>query len=209
MKHFTICFIFIVFFTLAKAQRNPVCLFGYASNVYKGDFKSKQGYGNSFFLSLNLNQKKKVSGNLSARIGSFSAQELHSKFSNEVVNYVKTNYLSVNYGLNISLYNYKKCFFVKCTPGIGFMRYAPKTFEGEKLINKSNTRKKNESYSNITLVLPIKFSIEYITKYKVVYEFTTGYLNPRTDYLDNVSELGVSNKKDNLFFMGLAVGVDL
>jgi hypothetical protein len=205
-------FIGFVFTSLslnAQSDKQRALTLGYAPNVYKGDFESEQNWGNSFNIGLNLNKGKFLTGEFQLRIGSVTAQTLSNDFSSEVVKYVKTNYLGINYGLSFRVLNIKDKFQMKLTPGFGLMRFDPKSLSDEKLSSKNSTRQKGEAYGNTALMLPFKCTLEYYTKYKVSYTLSTGYLNTFTDYLDNVSKLGVSDKKDNIFFLGLGIGVDL
>ena len=202
-------FAFVTLSLNAQSDKQRALTFGYAPNVYKGDFESEQTWGNSFNLGLNLNKGKFLTGEFQLRIGSVTAQTLSNDFSSEVVNYVKTNYLGINYGLSFRVLNIKDKFQMKLTPGFGLMRFDPKSLSGEKLSAKNSTRQKGEVYGSTALMLPLKCTLEYYTKYKVSYTLSTGYLNTFTDYLDNVSKIGVSDKKDNIFFLGLGISIDL
>ncbi len=87
------------------------------------------------------------------------------------------------------------------------MRFSPNDEQGNSLFDQSTTRFINEDYNLISPYFPLSIGLNYFWKHKYSLGFQTGYVNNTSDYIDNISILGRSEKKDNLFYMRLAVGL--
>jgi len=172
---------------------------GYSANTYKGDFSGYGKYRNALSLGVVLNRDKKISGELAVRLGAVAAESL--EFNIPVTSFVKTNYFSLNYGLNIRLLKLKEKLSFHFVPGFGIIRFNPKDFDGNELLEFTDTRGEGEEFSNISIVLPLKLQTRYQLTHKMGLMFETGFLNTRTDYLDNISTLANPDDKDNIFFM--------
>lgn len=177
--------------------------FGYSANSYSGDLSGYGRFNNAFNAGVSLNQNRKLSGELNVRIGTIIGESL--EVISPVERYVQSTYFSLNYGVNVRLLNWKNKFKINIIPGIGLMRFTPKDFEKNELANQNDSRKRGEEYSNITLILPLKFQFHYEITPLVAISYDLGFLNSRTDYLDNLSELADPSDKDNVMLMNFNV----
>jgi hypothetical protein len=191
--------------TFAFAQKQKILHVGLLANSYKGDFASYQSWSNAVDLGLSLNKDKFLTGEFSLKIGRVTAQNL--VFESPIANYVQTNFLSFNYGLKARIFSYKDKLKVSFTPGLGLVRFNPMNDKKESLSSLSSSRKKGEEFSNVSVLFPLKLELEYFSKYGISYTLQSGFLNTRTDYLDNISQLANAENKDNIFFLGLGIGI--
>lgn len=93
--------------------------------------------------------------------------------------------------------------------GLGLIRYEPKDENNEPLQKKFDTRASNETYNNVSLMLPTQAGINYILKNGYGVGLQAGWLNPQTDYIDNISQWGNRQKNDNTFLVRFAFMVPL
>lgn len=198
--------VFIISSFSFYGQKEKTIYGGLSTTSYKGDFSSYLTWNNAVDIGLVLNQNKKVRGEFQLRTGSITAQSL--SFSSPIKSYVKTSFFVLNYGLNIKFIDIKDKFSCSFVPGFGVFRFNPKDIDNNNLNDQGNTRSKNESYNSMTIATPLKLNIGYKTDYKVRYNLSLGYINPMTDYLDNISMLADSKNKDNIFFLGFEIGFD-
>ncbi|MCX2743680.1 hypothetical protein OO013_07380 [Mangrovivirga sp. M17] len=84
--------------------------------------------------------------------------------------------------------------------GIGIIRFDPEDADGNRLLDIPQTRNQNETYGNISAVIPLTFTIQYYPYDYLGITAAAGFLNPTTDYLDNISERGTENLTDNILF---------
>lgn len=188
---------------LSAQDKTRAFFFGYSANSYSGDLSGYGKFNNALNTGLSLNQNKKLSGELNLRIGSISGESLSVR--SPIESYVRSRYVSVNFGATIRLINWKDRFKLHLTPGVGLMRFTPRDFENNQLADKNDSRKRGEEYSNIALVLPLKLQVQYEVTPLVAVSYDVGFLNPRTDYLDNLSELADPGNKDNVLLMNFNV----
>ena len=199
-----ILLIFVIFSLNAFSQEKIIDAFvGYSANSYKGDFSTYGKYRNALNLGLVLNRNKTLGGELNLRIGTIVAES--NDFSSPIVPFVKTNYFSLNYGLNIRFLTIKDKLSFHFVPGFGIIRFSSTDFDGNKLESLNDTRDKGEEISPIAVVLPMKLQFRYRLTDKVGLFFESGFLNTRTDYLDNISQLSNSSTKDNIIFLNFNV----
>jgi hypothetical protein len=107
--------------------------------------------------------------------------------------------------LYVRLISLKEKFSFSFVPSIGLMRFNPKDQNQNTLIDDSKTRAKNEEFRNIAISLPLAIQLQYKSNYRVNYTFNLGFLNPQTDYLDNLSQLANPTDKDNVLYYGLGL----
>jgi hypothetical protein len=176
---------------------------GISANAYKGDLSgSYQKWTPAFHAGLKLNFKKRLNSHINLAIGSVSGENLDYPVSTEISPaptpniYFKTSFVAVNYDLQIHLLKYKG-FMVYVSQGIGLIRYEPKDAENNKLLDNFSTRASNESYSNVSAVLPTQMGVNYILSNGYGIGFQAGWLNLQNDYIDNISLWGTRQKKDN------------
>lgn len=176
---------------------------GYSVNAYKGDFSGYSKARNAFHLSVILNREKRVSGELNFRVGGLAAETIH--YNEPIATFVKTNYFSLNYGLNIRAVSIKKHTTIHLVPGLGIIRFTPKDFAGNSLADLSSTRSSGEEFSNVALILPIKLQVRHRFSHRMGATLEAGFLNTRTDYLDNISQLSDPARMDNVLFLNFGL----
>jgi hypothetical protein len=188
---------------------------GISANAYKGDLSaSYQKWTPAFHAGLKLNFKKRFNSHINLAIGSVSGENLNYAVPSEVTpaptpnTYFKTNFVTVNYDLQLHLLKYKGL-MVYISQGIGLIRYEPKDAQNNKLLDNFSSRASNESYSNVSAVLPTQAGIQYILKNGYGIGFQAGWLNLQNDYIDNISLWGSRQKKDNALLYRFAFMVPL
>jgi hypothetical protein len=188
---------------------------GISANAYKGDLSADyQKWTPAFHAGLKLNFKKRFNSHINLAIGSVSGENLNYAVPGEVTpaptpnTYFKTNFVTVNYDLQVHLLKYKGL-MVYISQGIGLIRYEPKDAQNNKLLDNFSTRASNESYSNVSAVLPTQAGVQYILKNGYGIGFQAGWLNLQNDYIDNISLWGSRQKKDNALLYRFAFMVPL
>ncbi|MCR6638832.1 MAG: hypothetical protein NVV82_07550 [Sporocytophaga sp.] len=122
--------------------------------------------------------------------------------------YFKTTLIGINYDLQLNLIKRKwGCFFI--SQGIGLMRFTPKDQHNDKLQTKLSTRAKGEDYNNVTFVFPTKAGVMFFLPSWYAIGLQAGYLNPTSDYLDNISNWGIKKKKDNILTIKISVFIPI
>jgi hypothetical protein len=187
------------------SQSKKIFGLSYYSASSISDLSEYKNWNSGLAVGLTFDKDKRLTSELETRIGTLVLQ--NTSTLSPVVAYVKTNYFSFNYNLKIKVLELGDKFSFSLVPGFGIMRYNPKDEQKNALSGQKNTRAKDEQYGNVTLILPVRFQFEYLSKHRLSYRLSTGFLNTRTDYLDNLSKLSNSKNKDNVFFMSLGVGV--
>jgi len=174
------------------------------TNSYKGDLShSYSQWANGIQVGLLFNKKKIINGHLNLFIGTAIAQNPNYFFDNGANpqptpnNFAKIQMIALNYDLHINLYK-KHNLIVYFYQGIGLMRFNPKDADNNNLANQISTRAPNESYSNTTVMLPTGIGALYVFKPGIGVGFQGGWLNTRTDYLDNISQWGDMKHLDNI-----------
>ncbi len=188
---------------------------GVSANAYKGDLSgSYQKWSSAFHAGLKLNFKKRLNSHLNIGIGTLTGENLNYKVATEISpeptpnTFFKTSFVTVNYDLQVHLLKYKGL-MVYLSQGFGIIRYEPKDVENNKLLNNFSTRASNESYSNVSVVLPTQAGVNYIFNNGYGVGLQAGWLNSQTDYLDNISQWGNKAKKDNALLFRFAFMVPL
>jgi hypothetical protein len=188
---------------------------GVSANAYRGDLGTKNSkWSSAFQAGLKLNFKKRFNSHFNLAIGSITGQNPEYEFeSTEGITatpnlFFKTNFIAVNYDLQIHLLKYKGI-MVYVSQGIGLIRYEPKDAENQSLGDKFDSRVANETYGNVSLLLPTQAGVNYIFNNGYGVGIQTGWLNPQTDYLDNISQWGNRKKKDNALWVRFVFMVPL
>lgn len=188
---------------------------GISANAYKGDLSaSYQKWAPAFQAGLKLNFKKRLNSHINLGIGSVSGENLTYSVISETGStptpntFFKTNFISVNYDLQVHLLKYKGL-MVYLSQGLGIIRYEPKDAQNNKLLADFSTRAGNELYSNVSAVLPTQVGINYILTNGYGIGFQAGWLNLQNDYIDNISLWGTRQKKDNVLMYRFAFMVPL
>jgi hypothetical protein len=190
---------------------------GLTAVSYKGDLNSAyEKWGAAGQISVRFNKKSKVNGKLTIMSGYVTGQNKEYIFLDTDGNmttpnqFFKTNFTTVNYDLILNLYN-KKGLNVYLSQGMGIFRFKPKDENNQPLVNNLNTRDNGEAYPAITFFLPTQLGVIYTLKEKSGFGIQAGFLNPQTDYMDNISNWGKRKKKDNIlqyrFFISFPVAI--
>ena len=179
---------------------------------YRGDLgQGFDKWGNGIGISIKFNKKKKFNSEFETYFGSIYGQDPTLepiqdptiKTVSEItpVKYFKTTIFSFNYQLN---YNFIKTkhWILSISQGLGLMKYTVRNESDEDLFDKISTRTKGESYNSISLILPTTLSTTYLFNNNYGINFNLGYINPNTDYLDNISKIGKRKGNDQILKIG-------
>ncbi|MFN6944905.1 MAG: hypothetical protein ACK4ND_08135 [Cytophagaceae bacterium] len=175
---------------------------GYSANSYRGDLNPNfHQWTSAFHLGLKLNYKERLNGHVNFMAGSVVGQNHDFSFTDSrdprPVNYFRTSILSLNYDLQFHIIKTPR-FMLYLSQGIGAFRFIPRNEEGEDLSLKTNTRARNEEYANIALFFPSNIGAIYLFPNHFGAGFQIGFMNPTTDYIDNLSQLSNNQRKDNV-----------
>ncbi|MBX2843935.1 MAG: hypothetical protein KTR26_19340 [Flammeovirgaceae bacterium] len=207
--------IFLILSTLTASQafgqknkmyyREPKVLldFGFSANAYKGDLNNSYSKWNGFVhLGVKLNRKKRLNSQFEVSFGNLKGQNIflngNENNTQKANRFFSTDIFSLNYNLYINIIK-KENFSVYLSQGVGFMKFLPKDEEGNDLIQEIETRAQNEDYNTNAFQLPSNLGVIYIFKPGFGLGYQMGLVNPLTDYLDNISQLGENSGNDNIF----------
>jgi hypothetical protein len=168
---------------------------------YKGDLsRGYEKWTSAFNLGLKRNNKKTWNGHFNLMVGSVTGQNINYTFESSATpnNFFKATLVSLNYDLQYNIIK-KDNFILYVSQGIGLMRFITRDEDNNDFADQFSTRAKNETYNNITLILPHHIGIIYLFKNNYGAGFQLGRLTPTTDYLDNISQLSSYKKPDNIF----------
>ncbi|MGM0580461.1 MAG: hypothetical protein ACQETL_07265 [Bacteroidota bacterium] len=122
----------------------------------------------------------------------------------QINDFARTSYQSLH--VEPSLHLIKKLnYSVYLSQGFGFMRFAVFDRDNNNLANQLDSRSQGEDYSNFTVLLPTTLNAYYFLPNDFGLHLKTGWLNPQTDYLDNISTFGNPDNNDNLFIIQLSI----
>jgi hypothetical protein len=133
-------------------------------------------------------------------IGSLSGQQvggIPTSGSPQPNTFFKTSTVSLHYDLRYNFFRKEK-WKVYASLGFGLLRFNPKDESDNNLQDFQNTRAENETYGNIVAVIPLQLGAMYFLNNGFGTNFQFGFLNPTTDYLDNISDLGEETGGDNV-----------
>ena len=167
---------------------------------YKGELSQYSHWNMAWQVGLVLARKKRLNGEFSFLIGSFSGQQKTATNDNSTKTpntYFNTSFFSGSYHLHLNLIA-KPTFKLYVSQGFGILNFSPKNANGEKLIDKAETRPFNESYSTTSIIFSTQIGAHYSLKNNFHIGAKITWLNTFTDYLDNISEWGNTADRDNL-----------
>jgi hypothetical protein len=177
---------------------------GLSANAYRGDLVNRYAHWNSALqVGLKLNFKKRINSHLNLGLGSVSGQNMEYTFGGETGRvsspntYFSTSFVALNYDLQLHLLKYRG-WMVYLSQGFGLIRFTPKDADKQSLLMNFASRAGDETYSNIAVLLPTQAGINYVFPNGYGIGVQAGWLNPQTDYLDNISRWGNREKRDNL-----------
>jgi hypothetical protein len=122
----------------------------------------------------------------------------------QINDFAKTNYQSLHVEPSIHLIK-KTNYSVYLSQGFGFLRFTVFDRDNNNLANNLNSRDQAEDYSNFTVLLPTTLNAFYFLPNDFGFHLRTGWLNPQTDYLDNISNFGNPENNDNLFILQFSI----
>ncbi|MEP2024895.1 MAG: hypothetical protein ABJH98_14145 [Reichenbachiella sp.] len=177
---------------------------GIGPAFYSGDLGSAYSSGSLLFnFGLKLNKDKKLNGNIKVAIGSISGQELdYTTTDNTGITatpntYFKTSFFGLNYEAQYN-FVHREQLKVYISQGIGLFRFNPKDQYDNDLIDQPDTRPIGESYRNMIIQLPTQLGAKYYLPNDFAFGIQFGFINPITDYLDNLGIWGNKNGNDNI-----------
>jgi hypothetical protein len=122
----------------------------------------------------------------------------------QINDFARTNYQSLH--VEPSFHFIKKSnYSIYISQGFGFMRFAVFGEDSRNLANQLDSRSQGEDYSNFAVLLPTSLNAYYFLPNDFGAHLRTGFLNPQTDYLDNISTFGNPENNDNLFILQLSI----
>jgi hypothetical protein len=199
------------------AQEHPTRFIeaGISPSSYKGDLNNTyQQWTAIYNAGLKLYAKKRLNGSFNFFAGRIMGQNGRYEFNPNLNpsptpnTYFKTTLIGLNYDLQLNLLKKKwGCLYI--SQGIGLMRFSPKDQNNNKLQDKLSTRAKGEDYNTISFVFPTRIGCMFFLPSWYAIGLQAGFLNPTSDYLDNISEWGVKKKKDNILSVKLSVFIPL
>lgn len=122
----------------------------------------------------------------------------------QINDFARTNYQALHVEPSIHLIK-KPNYSIYLAQGFGFMRFAVYDRDNVNLADQLDSRSSGEDYANFTVLLPTTFNAYYFLPNDFGFQLRTGWLNPQTDYLDNISEFGNPDNNDNLFILQLSI----
>jgi hypothetical protein len=207
---------YLIFTAAACAQQKSPTLYatvGFGGTSYRGDLVNKfESWGGTFHAGLTFNKKKRVNGYIHLMVGGVRGNNDSYVFNSTETatpnTYFKTSLISIGYELRINILK-RESFRLYVSPGFALLRYDPKDEYKQSYANQFSTRAKGETYSNVSLMLPIKIGGSYYLTNGYGIGLDAGFLNPLTDYIDNISQWGNKSKKDNLLQLNLLLYIPI
>lgn len=122
----------------------------------------------------------------------------------QINDFARTNFQSLHVESSFHILK-KQNYSIYLSQGFGFMRFTVYDRNNNNLANQLDSRSQGEDYSNFTVLLPTTFNAYYFLPNDFGVHLRTGFLNPQTDYLDNISNFGNPENNDNLFILQLSI----
>ena len=207
-------FLLLLFFQEGKAQQPAAMGYGgFSINQYLGDLNTPNTkYTGSLALGLQLNHKKRFNGSFGISYGKVTGQNSMYDFEgNDQASpnlFFSSSIFTLNYDLHWNILKKEKYIFY-LSQGFGILIYKPLDGMDRNLLDRFETRAPNETYSNTSVMLPSNLGFIYFLPNHWALGLQAGYLNPLTDYLDNISQWGNKKGNDNVLKFRLAVYVPL
>lgn len=192
---------------------SSLLLLGISPVAYKGDLVSHYDkFGIAFNVGIRFNKKKRTNGELEVIAGFTTAQNSDYSFNGDKdatpSEFAITNFAGASYNLNFNLIS-KENFKLYLSQGLGLMRFSPRDENYDRLNSQLSTRAVGEDFSNITTYFPTRLGFLYLLPGGYGAGFQMSWLNPSTDYLDNISQWGNIEKSDKLLSYRFAIFVPL
>lgn len=201
--------------TSLQAQNQPDSFIfgGFSMNQYLGDLQSPYAkYTGAFSLGVQLNRNKRLNGSIELSYGHITGQNSDYAFAGDEQaspnRFFSSTIFSAHYNLHLNILKRER-FTLYLSQGLGLLRYMPADDLGRPLQDRYQTRAANENYGNSSIMLPTNAGMIYLLPNQWGLGLQAGYLNPLTDYLDNIGEWGNKSGNDNILRLRFAVYVPL
>lgn len=122
----------------------------------------------------------------------------------KINDFARTNYQSVHVEPSFHLLK-KSNYSIYLSQGFGFMRFEVYDRDNNNLANQLDSRAQGEEYPNFAVLLPTTLNAYYFLPNDFGFHLRTGWLNPQTDYLDNISIFGNADNNDNIFILQFSI----
>ncbi|MGD1840227.1 MAG: hypothetical protein ACFB0B_04925 [Thermonemataceae bacterium] len=184
---------------------------GISANAYKGDLSDTYTlWSSAFQLGLKFNKKKRFNSHFSLAIGNVRGQYFNYFFSEEATpnDNFNTNFVALHYDLQYHLIKTIR-WHLYISQGFGLFRFSPRNERGENLEDLLETRASDETYGNVTIILPTSFGLTYFLKNGYGVGTQLSFYRPLTDYIDNISTWGNDTGNDRLMAFKFFVTIPL
>jgi hypothetical protein len=157
-------------------------------------------------ISLQFDSEKLIAPQLNTGFGKFMAQDRDLQGADGVQpnTYVETNFFFVDFRLRARFLR-QTAFNPYFSLGIGLLGFTPKDMEGNSLLDNLSTRAEGETYGSITAGFPFSLGFEVVMSPLVGLGLEYTYRLTATDYLDNISQVGLRDGKDRIQSLLLSV----
>ena len=179
---------------------------GLSAAAYRGDLNNAyQRWTPLAHLALHLQRRRRLNGSFQLTVGQVVGQGFAARLRGDQAaadgrqpnRDFRTSLLAANYALRLNVVSRPR-FKVYLAQGVGLLRYVPRDREGNRLAGRSATLAPQEGYGAVTLFFPTAAGLLYALPNHYVVGVQAGWLNPTTDYLDNVGTYGTRNGNDNV-----------
>ncbi|AHM59433.1 hypothetical protein D770_05850 [Flammeovirgaceae bacterium 311] len=201
----TLLFLLILLLPVVALQAQTPSRYAWAgisANNYRGDLEDGLfHFTPGVHVGLKLNRAKRLNGNFALGYGTVSGQD--PDFNPTVQppiapnKYFSTTFFTADYSLQLNLIK-KEHFHLYLSQGIGLFRYNPKDEQDRELQDLGTTRPVDETYGNISIQFPSALGAAFFLPNQWGFGLQASYLNPLTDYIDNISRLGSSKGNDQV-----------
>jgi hypothetical protein len=175
---------------------------------YRGELSQYNNAGAGLAIGLKLNKNQRLNGHFQMGAGQFTASESPGMpvgdLSMPYNRFVRTTLISFHFEGNINIIK-RDQWGIYLAPGFGILRFIPFDGDNNNLTPQGSTRRPAEIYSNTAVWLPIGIGGQFRLNEHIGFFLQTGFRNPQTDYLDNISEFGNPLQNDQLWYIQLGV----
>ncbi|WMN06173.1 hypothetical protein QYS48_31835 [Marivirga arenosa] len=204
-----IIFNFLFAFSVLGQGENKFVGLSFGTAIPKTDLEpeySQPGFQISAFMHFNKNRWLNVGFWISG--GEIQAENRQVRFFDQsefkINDFARTTYQSIH--IEPSIHFIKKSnYSIYLSQGFGFSRFTVFDENNFDLANQLDSRSQGEEYANFSLILPTTLNAYYFLENGFGFQLRTGFINPQTDYLDNISAFGNPDNNDNIFILQLSI----
>jgi hypothetical protein len=209
MKTAVLFFLFLTLGTVGFGAdstriRKKFLVLGLNSVAYRGSLQSSYSrWTPAYQIGIRLEKKRILNGMASLTFGSFIGEDREYKIPSKAnqtlspVSRFKTSFVGIGYEVQILLFKYHGLRLF-ASQGIGLFRFSVKDWDGNNLSAKDKTRDRGETYSENVLNLPLQLGFQYRFPNDMALGMQAGWLNPLSNYLDNMDALSNNTNSDNV-----------